>query len=110
MRRYLHAALMASLFIVHWAAPAEGQSEPFRSETEHYIVKTDTSAQFAAIVGRHMEAIYGEYSQRFKGYKQMSQRFNVAVIEVESKQPRSPILDTHKCDKISSRREGRAID
>jgi len=51
----------------------------FRHETEHYVVETDTTPQFAEVVGRHMEEIFKEYSRRFTDYGKLTERFHVVV-------------------------------
>jgi len=57
----------------------------YRCETEHYLVQTDVSQVFSEVVGRHMEAIYQEYSSRFAGYGQAYKKFNVVVFRQESR-------------------------
>jgi hypothetical protein len=62
-----------------------GERSPlFRYETEHYSVETDTNEKFAEAVGRHMEAIYGEYASRFHDYGKVAVHFNVAVYNTEA--------------------------
>lgn len=79
----LAAAAVLSVAVVR--APAARSKEPamFRCETRHYMVETDTSPQFAEVVGRHMEEIFKEYSRRFKDYGRLTTRFDVAVFRTQ---------------------------
>ncbi len=56
------------------------QAPPFITESEHYTIKTDTSREFAKLIATHMDALYGEYEERFSSYAM--QRHNRATIKV----------------------------
>lgn len=48
--------------------------------TEHYDVSTDLGAEFARLVGTHMENVLHEYRQRLPGFNcSLSERFHVRV-------------------------------
>ncbi len=66
------------------AAAAGGQgAKIYKESTEHYDVETTIGSHFAEVVGRHMEAIYREYSRRFEEYGEADRKFNVAVFRNE---------------------------
>ena len=78
-------AVMAALICL-LACPygtAAAAHKMFRKQTEHYLVETDISPRFTAVVGRHMEAIFREYSRRLEGFGQMHVPFKVMVFGKE---------------------------
>jgi len=78
-------AVMAALICL-LACPygtAAASHKMFRKQTEHYLVETDISPRFTAVVGRHMEAIFREYSRRLEGFGQMHVPFKVMVFGKE---------------------------
>ena len=75
--RMLGAALLLGV-LFHLVALAD--VETFTVETEHYDVKTDISARFAEVIGKHMEAIFQEYSRRLERFgADIKNRFEVVV-------------------------------
>jgi len=90
MDRHIHigARALAALALLLTAVPsgracaADGW-HPFEYETKHYEVETDVSAEFARLVGAHMEEIHAEYARRFEDYGRVRDRYKVAVYRSE---------------------------
>jgi len=54
----------------------------FRITTEHYVIETDVSLDFAWEMARHMESIFAEYSNQMKGFSGYTPAgFNVRVFQ-----------------------------
>jgi hypothetical protein len=77
--RCLAAVLGLFSLICAGGTDAQQKRRSFEHETTHYRVVSDISPEFTGLVARHMEAIFKEYSRRFRGYGKMKKRFNVAV-------------------------------
>jgi len=82
-RAVLHAVL-AAVTLAAPTRPARGAgAETHRHSSEHYEIETTISPEFAEVVGRHMEAIYREYSRRFEKYGEVERKFQVTVFRSE---------------------------
>lgn len=77
--RRLAAVAFAALLLCSQPGATQQPCEVHRYTTAHYSVETDVSQEFAELVGKHMEGIYGEYARRFKEFGEPKGRFNVAV-------------------------------
>jgi hypothetical protein len=75
------AALCALAPLVFLAASkGVGTGASYTSTTEHYQVGSDISNGFTELVGRHMEAMYREYTRRFSGFaRKVPGKFTVKV-------------------------------
>ena len=79
-RRWALAVALAVLLAALPPAPrAFAAGQMVSLETPHYKVQTDISPAFAQLVGRHMEAIFQQYSSQFRDYGQVTTKFNVIV-------------------------------
>ncbi len=77
------SVLALGLCALALAAGLAGAGQVFEHETEHYRIRTDISAEFAELVGRHMEVIFQEYAERFRDYGEVDERFQVAVLRTQ---------------------------
>ena len=78
MRGLLWPGIAPTMVAVAVASFAAGRAHLV--ETEHYNVRTDVDERFTRLVGEHMEAIYGEYAVRLKGYElKVHGKFQVRV-------------------------------
>ncbi len=60
--------VLTALLFVCTVGLYAGGGAPHTKTTQHYVIKTDISEDFARIAARHMDLMYGEYERRFSSF------------------------------------------
>jgi hypothetical protein len=99
LRNHFLSAVVVVLLLVGWvgsAAPAQGRVAGLkRFQSRHYLIHADLPRKRVVAIGRHMDAIFDEYSRRFAQFQASDNGIAMNLYLLRSQEAYQQLLTSH---------------